>query len=83
MPDLQPPAELTFRTSQEYLDALALDALPEMLSAHDVMGRLGISRQLFHRLIAAGELSAVRVGPHTVRVFRASLIDYLKRNLIQ
>ncbi len=77
------PTKPAVATAEDHLRAMALDTLPELLSAHEVMKRLGISRQLFHRLIARGELNAVRVGPHTVRVFRASLVDYLKRNLIE
>jgi len=69
-------------TPHEYLRGMRLDDLPELLTVNQVMERLGVSRQLVHRLIERGELAAVNVGPHTLRVFRASLVDYLERKLM-
>jgi excisionase family DNA binding protein len=64
-------------SASDYLPKLKLKDMPELLSVAQVCELLGISRQLVHRLIARGELAAIKVGPRTVRVFRSSLADYL------
>ncbi len=67
----------------EYLKALRLDKEPELLRASLVAEKLGICRQSVYHLVACGELSAIRLGPSGLRIFKQSVIEYLKRQMLK
>jgi excisionase family DNA binding protein len=57
-----------------------VEAAPQLLlTVAEVAGRLHVSRQTVWRRVRSGELRAVRVGGHLVRV-PADAVDELVRN---
>lgn len=53
--------------------------MQELLKPSEVAEELNISKRQVHHLIAAGELTAVRIGIRVVRVSRASMQALLVR----
>ena len=72
------------RAPEEYLAPVEarLGSYPELVPTRDVCEFLGVTRQTVHNLLQTGELSGVRVSDGATRVFRESLRDYLRRNLV-
>lgn len=70
------------RDPHEYVGALGLGKLPEMVAPAEVARLLNVSRQTVYVLVATGELAAIQVNRHAMRVFRRSLEDYLKRRAL-
>lgn len=57
--------------------------MQELLKPSEVAELLNISKRQVHHLIAAGELTAVRIGIRVVRVSRASMNALLVRGALQ
>lgn len=66
----------------DYLREMRLDRQPNLLPATDVAVLLGVARQTVYHLVHSGELSGIRVGRHALRIFKQSLIDYVRRRLV-
>jgi excisionase family DNA binding protein len=67
---------------QDYLHALRLDKLPELIPPSQVAERLNISRQTIYVLVQTGELSGIQFNKNALRIFKRSLIDYIQRRLV-
>ena len=50
----------------------------ELLSRREVADRLGVSVQTVGRLVDAGSLNGVRIGPRAIRVTAESVIRFVK-----
>lgn len=73
----------TVRTEpSEFLHRLDLARQPELIRAADAARLLGVSRQTVYKLVACGEVAALRVGRNGLRLFRNSLAEYLERQLV-
>ena len=64
---------------RDVLAAVGLGTAPALLRVADVARALGVSRQTVYRLVAEGELHAVRLGPKGTRVLRESVAALLER----
>ena len=62
----------------EYVAVLEANGLPELLAPVRVARLLDIDRRRVYELMGQGELAAVRVGRKGLRVFRQSLLDWLR-----
>ncbi|MEQ8822670.1 MAG: helix-turn-helix domain-containing protein [Sumerlaeia bacterium] len=70
------------RTPDEHFSQLDLSDLPVLVPVAVAAQRLGTSRHAIYQLLSEGEISAVRISPRTTRIFRDSLLDYLRRQLV-
>lgn len=57
--------------------------MTDLMKPGEVADELNISKRQVHHLIAAGELTAVRIGIRVVRVSRASVDALLVRGALQ
>lgn len=76
-----PPGKCPPEDASHYVEQLGVEKLPPALRVIQVAELLSVSHQTVYRLIACGELAAVRLTPHGTRVLRESLADYLRRNI--
>lgn len=53
--------------------------LDDLLTIREVAEALSMSTRHVRRLVASGELPAVRFGPQTQRIARTDLLDYVRR----
>ena len=67
--------------AEDYFDKIDWADLPDLAPVNVVAERLGVSRQVLYRLVETGEIHGVRVGPGNIRLFRQSVLDYLRRQL--
>lgn len=81
-PPSSPPSDVPL--AEDYLAEVErqLDRLPRLAPATDIAAILGVARQSVYHLVHTGELAAVRLNRSGIRVFRESVRDYLRRNLI-
>jgi excisionase family DNA binding protein len=61
-------------------DAGQAPAAPRMLERSEVAARLHISERTVRRLVAAGDLTEIRVAPHSPRITADSLERHLDKN---
>lgn len=73
-----------YAAPEDYLAEIErqLNRLPGLLPATEVAALLGICRQSVYLLVQTGELAAVRLSRNGLRIFRESVRDYLRRNLV-
>lgn len=57
---------------------MMLEYYPDMMSAHDAMEALGVSKSTIYELIREQKIPAFRLGPKLWRIRKDSLLDYLK-----
>lgn len=67
--------------ADDYVRRIDLEGMPELMRVADVARLLALSRGSVYVLVNSGELSAVRLGPAMLRVFRNSVIDFIKRRI--
>lgn len=76
MPEYRIPDHPDF---DEYIKLLEDKKLPELLSARRVAALLDLSPRRVYELVDMGYVAAVRLGPRRLRIFRQSLIDWLRQ----
>jgi excisionase family DNA binding protein len=56
-------------------------ALPALVSVSEIAEATGLSTKTVRRLIAAGKLPAVRLGPRSLRVERETVLELLREGV--
>ncbi len=64
---------------EDYVRQIEELALPPLLAPHRVARLLDMDRRRVYELVEMGEFAAVRHGKRGLRIFRESLLDWLRR----
>jgi excisionase family DNA binding protein len=59
----------------------AAGSLPALVSVREIAEATGLSTKTVRRLIAAGKLPAVRLGPRSLRVERETVLELLREGV--
>lgn len=62
----------------KYIQSIAELKLPQMLRVGQVAELLNLDSRRVYELVANGDLAAIRSGSRGIRIFRDSLIDWMR-----
>ncbi len=76
----QKPAAISSNIdAEEYVRQIEESPLPPLIRPERVAQLLDMSRRRVYELVETGDLAAIRHGVRGLRVYRQSLIDWLRR----
>lgn len=64
---------------EDFVEQIAKSTLPELIAPTRLARLLDMDRRRIYEFVETGELAAVRVGKRGIRVFRSSLLSWLRR----
>ena len=73
-----PKARTPVAEADAIFAALDFSELPQLVSVRQLAQFLGVGRHVVYTLVAEGELQAIKVSEHSIRIFRESIRLWLK-----